>query len=95
LITKTNKKLHFSQLARYFIRVQSENSIKVFETFVSKLQFGLVEVPLTENVFPLTPTPILTLILTLALTLSLKHNNVFGLTKWHHFSSNTDLMQFA
>jgi len=43
---------------------------------------------LTENVFPLTPalTVTLTLILILSQTLTLKHNNVLGLTKWRHFS---------
>jgi len=37
---------------------------------------------LTENVFPLT----LNLALTLTLTLTLKQINVFGPTKWRHFS---------
>jgi len=48
----------------------------------------LLETRLIENVFTLTPALTLTLSLTLTLTLTLplKRNNVFGLTKWRHFS---------
>jgi len=37
----------------------------------------LLKIRLTENVFPLIPTSIL--------TLTLKHSKVFGLKKWRHF----------
>jgi len=59
----------------------------------SGIYYTCSKIRLTENVFVnpnSNPNPVLTLIP----TVTLKHNNIFGLTKWRYFSSKcTDASQ--
>jgi len=63
-----------------------------------RIYYTCSKIRFTENIFPQTPALNLIVNLILTLTPTLMHNNVFGLTKWRHFSSkctDTDPLLFA